>query len=234
MRLWLYVYLPGVLRTDELSKTEAKWLFTKGNKESIMSHDILTDIAVFKTSTTAPTRDNKEDEGLFGTDNELSVVMGKIHSSNVCPAAPRWIIMFVGTSPELMRNFFPMLGGLVKDGYLVAPTFMSGSRLIAHIKDEFYRACAITVDVMHDLGVFAYSWTDAYYREIPSKGDGIEYKALNQVRHGYLLGGNDDVELMIHQSASIRETSGGYLRYCYPALHGAGEVGHTTNVSSYA
>lgn len=186
-----------------------------------MSHFIYTDFALFSTGKAAPESAGNGD--LFSQHGELYVVLGQGAVNNVEPFLPRWSLLFVGTGADLQKSFLPALSESFDDLSSRSQVFTSSAAAERHIRKLFLESRTLTLDRLHSMGIVGYSWSADIYQVLKTSNDiagfPVSYTDCGEVRFGYLLGDQSDLDLLIMQVCSATETVRGAQWFARPELH---------------
>tara|TARA_R110001592_G_scaffold316364_1_gene592816 strand:- start:51777 stop:52343 length:567 start_codon:yes stop_codon:yes gene_type:complete len=167
-----------------------------------MSSTIYKEFAVFTTGI------NNDINGigvnLFDEGTEIVMVLSASYENNVDATHAKWHCDYIGTASDMLSDYVPKMVRYFDTSHARAAFLKNGEAFSRHISKLYMAADPVTLNELSQRGIMGYSWSIEEYEHANIGQEPIEYEYFSTKRAGFLLGSEEDLEIMIKQSLMIR------------------------------
>lgn len=170
-----------------------------------MSSTIYSNFAVYSTGM----RDDfttGHDIDLFSEGSEIIIVLAERIDTNV-EGSPKWQCDYIGTASQFSSEYIPRMAALFDDDAARSPLFKNGAQFTKRLLRMFYDADPIHLQDFYQKGIRGYSWDSDEYVSVHTESEPVWYNYFSTKRAGFLLGSDQDIELMIQQALMVRRVA---------------------------
>lgn len=149
----------------------------------------------------------KMDMGISDGDSiigdETVVVVSEQCEQNCYPHKYKTNIEFIGSVDRFSNSYIPRTAYYFDDGLSKSPTIKNGSAFKRLMNTLFSEACPLTVNSLHNMGYWGYSWSEEDAGYIRDRANLTSFTNWLGTRYGAPISTDADIHMMIKQAYQI-------------------------------
>lgn len=142
------------------------------------------------------------DDDLFGN-GETVIVMSEQAEKNCYPHSYKWRFEYIGGLNSFQQSYLPRTAYFYDDGQSQSPLVENGKQFSSHIKRLYELSDLLTVDQLHALGWYGYSWSEECFQKTTRTPSHKRFSNYLGTRYAHRLDGDDDVARMLREACDI-------------------------------
>lgn len=135
--------------------------------------------------------------------DDTVVVVSDYCEQNCYPHTYKTIIEFIGSVDRFSNSYIPRTAYYFDDGLSKSPMIKNGTAFKGLMNKLFSEASPLTVNSLHAMGFFGYSWSDADVGYISDQAKLTCFTHWLGTRYGARISTDADIHMMISQAYEI-------------------------------